>query len=89
MNFSIAESRPRSAGVHDILRPKWRSILARLHRKRSEVGARTVLLVLLAVGFWTAVFGVSYRVLKYFKGVQEIGPLLAGKLPSGFRLQEA
>ena len=80
MNFSIAEGGPRSAGVHDILRPKWRSILARLHRKRSEVGARTVLLVLLAVGFWTAVFGVSYRVLKYFKGVQEIGPLLAGKL---------
>ncbi len=80
MNFSIVESGQRSAGVHDILRPKWRSFLARLRRKRSEVGARTVLLLLLAAGFWTAVFGVSYRVLKYFKGVEEIGPLLAGKL---------
>jgi len=39
-----------------------------------------LLLVLLGAGFWTAVFGVAYRVLKYFKGVEEIGPLLAGKL---------
>jgi len=80
VNFLIVETGYPSAGVNDILRPKWRSFLARLHRKRSEVGARTVLLVLLAAGFWTAVFGVAYRVLKYFKGVEEIGPLLAGKL---------
>lgn len=69
-----------SAGVFDILQPKWRSFLARLKRERTEVGARTVLLLLLGAGFWTAVFGVSYRVLRYFKGVEEIGPLLAGKL---------
>ncbi len=30
--------------------------------------------------FWLAVFGVMYRVLRYFRGVEEIGPLLAGKL---------
>ncbi len=30
--------------------------------------------------FWTLVFGVLYRVLRYFRGVEEIGPLLAGKL---------
>jgi ABC-2 type transport system permease protein len=41
---------------------------------------RALLLILLGGGFWTAVFGVSYRVLRYFKGVEEIGPLLAGKL---------
>ena len=38
------------------------------------------MLVLLGGGFWTAVFGVSYRLLRYFKGVEEIGPLLAGKM---------
>ena len=80
MNFSTADAAHGSAGVLDILRPKWRSFLARLRRGRAEAGARTVLLLLLGAGFWTAVFGVSYRVLKYFKGVEEIGPLLAGKL---------
>ncbi|HEY9383726.1 MAG TPA: hypothetical protein VIP80_09420 [Gemmatimonadales bacterium] len=80
MSFSIAEAPSRSAGVLDILGPKWRSLRARIRRERSGAGARTVLLVLLGAGFWTAVFGVSYRVLKYFKGVEEIGPLLAGKL---------
>ena len=32
--------------------------------------------------FWAAVFGVLLRVLRYFRGVQEIGALLAGKLLS-------
>ena len=30
--------------------------------------------------FWIAIFGVLFRVLRYFRGVEEIGPLLAGKL---------
>ncbi|HEX3160485.1 MAG TPA: hypothetical protein VHQ45_18330, partial [Gemmatimonadaceae bacterium] len=30
--------------------------------------------------FWAAMFGLVYRLLSYFKDVQEIGPLLAGKL---------
>ncbi|MFL5574669.1 MAG: putative ABC transporter permease subunit [Gemmatimonadaceae bacterium] len=34
----------------------------------------------LGLGFWAAVFVILYRLLSYFKGVQEIGPLLAGKL---------
>ena len=32
--------------------------------------------------FWLLVFGVLFRVLRYFRGVAEIGPLLAGKLLS-------
>jgi ABC-2 type transport system permease protein len=80
VNFSIVDPAPGSAGVLDILRPKWRSFLARLRHGRKQAGARTALLLLLGGGFWTAVFGVSYRVLRYFKGVEEIGPLLAGKL---------
>ena len=30
--------------------------------------------------FWAFIFGVLYRLLLYFRGVPEIGPLLAGKL---------
>ena len=30
--------------------------------------------------FWAFIFGVLYRLLVYFRGVPEIGPLLAGKL---------
>ena len=39
-----------------------------------------MLLVLLGAGFWTAVFGMAYRILRYISGVEEIGPLLAGKM---------
>jgi ABC-2 type transport system permease protein len=38
------------------------------------------LLTTVALLFWAAVFGVLYRVLGYFRGVEELGPLLAGKL---------
>ena len=34
----------------------------------------------MALAFWAAVFGVLYRILSYFRGVEELGPLLAGKL---------
>ncbi len=67
-------------GVLHILKPKWWSLLTRLREQGSGAGARALLLLLLGAGFWTAVFGVAYRVLKYFRGVEEIGPLLAGKL---------
>ena len=40
------------------------------------------MLAVVGLGFWAAVFGVLYRVLRYFRGVQEIGALLAGKLLS-------
>ena len=39
-----------------------------------------MLLVLLGAGFWTAVFGMAYRILLYISRVEEIGPLLAGKM---------
>ena len=64
-----------------VLIPKWRSILTRLKQERDE-GGRGKGIVLGTVGlfFWAAVFGVLFRVLRYFRGVQEIGALLAGKL---------
>jgi ABC-2 type transport system permease protein len=80
VSFSIADAPHGSAGVLEILAPKWRSLLARVRQGRSGTGARALLLVLFGGGFWLAVFGLSYRVLKFIKGVEEIGPLLAGKL---------
>ena len=40
------------------------------------------MLAVVGLLFWAAVFGVLLRVLRYFRGVQEIGALLAGKLLS-------
>jgi ABC-2 type transport system permease protein len=38
------------------------------------------LLGLIAVIFWVGVFGIAYRVLRYFRGVEDIGNLLAAKV---------
>jgi ABC-2 type transport system permease protein len=68
-------------GVWTILTPKWRGALARVRQERKS-RAKFVLLALTAIGFWTAVFGVAWRVLRYIQNVQEIGVLLAGKVLS-------
>ena len=54
-------------------------MLARVRQERKS-RAKFVLLALTGVGFWTAVFGASYRVLRYIGNVQDIGNLLAGKV---------
>jgi ABC-2 type transport system permease protein len=70
---------PNPALLH-LLGPKW--LTARARARSGERGryARTALLAGLGVIFWGFIFGVLYRLLAYFRGVQEIGPLLAGKL---------
>ena len=60
--------------------PKWRSALARLRQQRNASGSRALLVGGVGCVFWLGVFGVVYRVLRYFRGVEEIGSLLAGKL---------
>lgn len=64
-----------------VLQPKWRTALQRIREERDR-GGRGKLVILALVGsvFWLAVFGVLYRILKYFRGVEDLGPLLAGKL---------
>jgi ABC-2 type transport system permease protein len=71
----------KQPGLVLLLVPKWRSALTRARQERAA-GGRGKLAVLLVVGciFWAAAFGVLYRVLRYFKGTEEIGALLAGKL---------
>jgi ABC-2 type transport system permease protein len=63
-----------------ILYPKWRTFLARLRQERGGGGGKIVVVVVVGLVFWSSVFGVLYRVLRYFKGVEDIGPLLASKL---------
>ena len=63
-----------------VLQPKWRTALQRLREERSGGRGKLFILTTVGLGFWFAVFGVLYRVLKYFRGVEDLGPLLAGKL---------
>src|SRR3990172_4678966 len=63
-----------------ILYPKWRTTLTRIRQERGGGGGKILVVAGVGLIFWTFVFGVLYRVLAYFRGVEEIGPLLAGKL---------
>lgn len=63
-----------------ILSPKWRTVFTRVRQERSESGGRVLLIGFVGLLFWIGVFGVMYRVLNYFRRVEDIGPLLAGKL---------
>ena len=65
-----------------IISPKWRTALARTRAARAGRGGRFTLLVTVGAIFWLIIFGVLFRLLRYFRGVEEIGPLLAGKLLS-------
>jgi ABC-2 type transport system permease protein len=70
-----------SAGaVGFILAPKWQTARARIRRQQTGRGVKTIVVGSVGLLFWALVFGVSYRVLRYFRGVEEIGPLLAGKM---------
>lgn len=63
-----------------LLTPKWRSALARSREERTDSRARFLLLGFIALLFWVAVFGIAFRVLRYFRSVDEIGNLMAGKV---------
>ena len=66
-----------------LLRPRLWPVL---HRglSRSTRGGAGRLLVLGSVGtaFWWGLFWISWRVLRYFQGIEDIGDLLAYKLLS-------
>jgi ABC-2 type transport system permease protein len=61
-----------------VLTPKFRT--ARARYKQGQSRAKVITIGTVGVIFWLAVFGVLYRVLSYFRGVEEIGSLLASKL---------
>ena len=63
-----------------LLSPKWLTARARTMQGEKGRGARFAILGFVGVLFWGFIFGVLYRLLTYFRGVEEIGALLAGKL---------
>jgi ABC-2 type transport system permease protein len=63
-----------------LLLPKWLTARARAASGEKGRGARIGILGFVGVLFWAFIFGVLYRLLTYFRGVEEIGALLAGKL---------
>ena len=64
-----------------VLQPKWRTALQRMREERAKGGTgKLIVLVLVGGAFWAGVFGVLYRILKSLRGVEELGPLIPGKI---------
>ncbi|MBA3890725.1 MAG: hypothetical protein H0X64_09345 [Gemmatimonadaceae bacterium] len=63
-----------------LLIPKWLTARARTVERERGRHARWIVLGVTGFLFWSFIFGVLYRLLRYFSGIQEIGTLLAGKL---------
>ena len=72
-------ARPDPALLH-LLLPKWLTARARAGADERGRGARIAILSVVGLLFWSFIFAVLYKLLAYFRGVEEIGPLLAGKL---------
>jgi ABC-2 type transport system permease protein len=76
---SAAPSSGSPSFVH-LLSPKWRSMRARAVKTNTGAIGRGAVLGVVGLAFWALIFAVIYRLLAYFRGIPEIGPLLAGKL---------
>lgn len=64
-----------------VLQPKWRTALQRMRQERSQGGGgKALLLTAVGITFFAGVFVVLYIILRYFRGVEELGPLLASKM---------
>jgi ABC-2 type transport system permease protein len=77
---STAETRGAVATALGLLTPKVLTARARTKGTERARGARIGALVVLGLLFWSVTVGLLYKILAYFKGVPEIGSLLAGKL---------
>ena len=74
-----ASARPQPS-LWTVLTPKWRSALVRMRHERTASRTKVLLLTTIGACFWTAVFGIAFRVLRYIKHVEDIGNLLAAKM---------
>src|SRR5512138_1619444 len=63
-----------------LLAPKWLSMRARAIKTQTGAAGRYGALAIIGFAFWGFIFAILYRLLAYFRGIPEIGPLLAGKL---------
>jgi ABC-2 type transport system permease protein len=71
---------PPDPSLWHLLGPKYLTARARTTKGERGRGVRFAFLGFFGLLFWAFIFGILYRLLAYFRGVQEIGPLLAGKL---------
>jgi ABC-2 type transport system permease protein len=65
-----------------LLTPRHYALKNRLNRLAPGDGLKTVVLTLLGLGFWAFMFGVSFKVLTYFRTIEGLGDLLALRLLS-------
>jgi ABC-2 type transport system permease protein len=64
-----------------VLQPKWRTALQRLREERASGGSgKLVVLIIVGGAFWVGVFGVLYMILRFLRQVEELGPLIPGKI---------
>jgi ABC-2 type transport system permease protein len=75
----MPEVLPNPSTAH-LLSPKWLTARARAASGERGNSLRLVLLGVFGLVFWAFIYVMLFRLLRYFRGVQEIGPLLAGKL---------
>ena len=66
--------------LNHLLSPKFISARARPLGDTENRAGRLILFFIVGGVFWTFVFGMLYRLLRYFRGIPEIGALLAAKL---------
>ncbi len=65
-----------------LLTPRYRALKNQLNRFAPGDRLKTAVLTLLGLAFWAFLFGVSYRVLSYFRTIEGLGDLLALRLLS-------
>lgn len=65
-----------------LLVPRYQAVKNRFTRLKSGDGLRTLALSGLGIGFWALMYGVSFRVLSYFRTIEGLGDLLALRLLS-------
>ncbi len=65
-----------------LLTPRYYAVRNRLKRLVPGDRLKTAVLGLLGLGFWIFMFGISYKVLSYFRTIEGLGDLLALRLLS-------
>ena len=78
--MDAAPERLPDPSLWHLLVPKWLTVRAGAVARDPGWGLRLVFLTVFGAAFWAFIYVMLFRLLKYFRGVEEIGPLLAGKL---------
>jgi ABC-2 type transport system permease protein len=65
-----------------LLAPRYHALKNRLTRLAPGDGLKTTVLGLLGLGFWAFMYGISFKVLSYFRTIEGLGDLLALRLLS-------